>query len=177
MRRVLAAVAISGIAAIASAQWKENGKEVGDASWRKGWGKHGAMLHITNKPDELFAAWNKPSRSVPVFVTDALKRGDTVVAVVFFTGCEADTAGLCDTNVTLQVFKPDGSPYDAAQKGELWTSKPPPPAGEVQLSRGALGIRIEPQDPLGTYSVRARLRDNVSGDEVELRTTFTVEAQ
>lgn len=155
------------------AQWKEDGKPVADTSWRKAWGKHGAMLHLTDKPDELFRAWNKPGAGVPVSTTDVAKRGEPVVGVVFFSGCATNDVGNCDSEAVFQVFKPDGSPYGTEEKGEFWTHQPP--EGQLQLGVGAIGIRIEPQDPIGTYSIRARLRDKISGAEVELTRTFRVE--
>jgi hypothetical protein len=71
--------------------------------------------------------------------------------------------------------KPDGSPYDAEEDADLWSQKPPPPKGELQLSVGAIGVRIEPNDPSGTYSVRARVVDKVSHATVELTRTFVVD--
>ncbi len=157
-----------------SAQWRENGKEVTDTAWRKAWGQYGVMLQLTNKPDELFAMWEKPSAGVPVTSTEVAKRGEPIVGVVFFTGCTANKSGFCDTEAYFQVLKPDGSAYGAEERGELWSGKPPPPEGQLQLSVGAIGAIIEPNDPNGTYTIRARLRDNVSQAEVELTRTFVV---
>ncbi|HEX4823809.1 MAG TPA: hypothetical protein VFV19_05825 [Candidatus Polarisedimenticolaceae bacterium] len=157
-------------------QWYEDGKPVADTTWRKGWGQYGAMLHITDKPDELFAAWEKPGAGVPVSITDVAERGKPVVGVVFFTGCSVNDSGNCDAQAVFQVFKPDGSPYGKEEKGVLW-NRQPPTAGQLQLSVGAIGVRIEPQDPVGIYSIRARLHDVVSGAEVELTRTFRVEPE
>ena len=166
-----------GLVGTASAQWRENGKPVADTEWRKAWGEHGVMLQLTDKPDELFAAWEKPGAGVPIRQAEIAKRGEPIVGVVFFSGCTPDSAGLCDSDAYFQVFKPDGSPYGAEEKSELWSGKPPPLPGELQLSVGAIGVRIEPHDPRGTYSVRARLIDNVSHAEVELKRTFRVDPQ
>ena len=89
------------------------------------------MLHLTDKPDELFASWEKPSPGVPVSITDIAKRGEPIVGVVFFSGCEATPTGVCDLVGAFQVFKPEGSPYGAEEKGELWIGKPPPPDGDA----------------------------------------------
>ena len=132
------------------------------------------MLSITDKPDALFAAWEKPGAGVPVSITDVAERGTPVVGVVLFTGCRPTESGNCNAQAVFQVFKPDGSAYGAEEKGVLW-NRTPPDEGQLQLSEGAIGVRIEPQDPAGTYSIRARLRDVVSGAEVELTRTFRVE--
>jgi len=166
---LLALLAVPG-----AAQWREDGKPVGDTEWRKGWGKYGALLHLTDKPDELFAAWEKPGTAVPVKVIEVAKRGTPIVGVVFFSGCAVNKLGLCDADAVFRVFKPDGTPYSKEQEGELWAGKPPPPEGQLQLSVGAIGVRIEPQDPDGVYTVRAHLRDKISHAEVELVRTFRV---
>ena len=91
-------------------------------------------------------------------------------------GCETTAAGVCDLEGVFQVFNPDGSPYGEEEIPEFWKGKPPP-GGELQLGVGGIGILIEPQDPVGVYTVRARLRDNVSGAEIELTRTFSVEPE
>jgi hypothetical protein len=158
----------------AHAQWLEGGKPAPDTSWRKAWGPNGAMLHLTDKPNELFEAWEKPAAGVPVGTTEVAIRGEPLVGVIFFSGCAPDKDGLCDARAKLQVFKPDGSPYGDEELAEIWIGKPAIPSGELQLSVGAIGVVIEPHDPSGTYSVRAQLRDRISGAEVELRRTFQV---
>ena len=37
-----------------------------------------------------------------------------------------------------------------------------------------MGIRIEPQDPAGVYTVEATVRDEVRNVELDLKTTFKV---
>jgi hypothetical protein len=93
--------------------------------------------------------------------TDIALRGRPIVGVVFFSGCTPNSSGVCEAEAFFQVFKPDGSAYGTEEQAELWIGKPPPPEGQLQLSEGAIGVRIEPQDPNGTYTVRARLHDKV----------------
>lgn len=159
-----------------SGQWREDGKIVADTSWRKGWGNHGAMLQLTDKADELFATWGKAGAAAPVRAVKVAKRGEPVMGVVFFSGCAIDDRGLCNAEVTFQIFRPDGTSYGAEEHAELWIGKPPPRDGELQLGVGAIGALIEPQDPHGTYSVRAQLHDRVSHAKAELVTTFEVPA-
>ena len=168
-------LALVGFVGTVCAQWREDGKTVADTEWRKAWGAYGAMLQLTDKPDELFAAWEKPGAGIPVSTVEIAKRGESIVGVVFFSGCTPNSAGLCDSTAYFQVFKPDGSPYGVEEEGELWSGKPPPSNSQLQLSVGAIGVRIEPQDPSGTYLVRARLLDNVSHAQVELTRVFRVD--
>lgn len=167
-------IVLLGATATTYAQWRENGTPVADTSWRKAWGTSGAMLLLTDKPNDFFAAWEQPGAGVPMSTTEVAKRGDPIVGVVLFSGCTANATGVCETEVEFQVFRPDGSPYNAAEKTELWSGKPPPAEGQLQLSVGAIGVRIEQADPSGTYTVRARVVDIVSHAEVELTRTFSV---
>ncbi len=47
----------------AVAQWREKGKVVPDTPWAKSDGELGAMFALTDKPDELYKAWEKPSEA------------------------------------------------------------------------------------------------------------------
>lgn len=173
-RSLIVGTLLIALSASASAQWRENGKPVPDTMSQKTWGNFGAMLQLTDKPDELFATWGKPGAAVPVSAIKSAKRGEPVVGVIFFSGCSMDDHGLCDAEVTFRIFRPDGTPYSAEEHAELWIGKPPPRKGQLQLGVGAIGAIIEPQDPHGTYSVRAHLHDKVSQARVELVTTFEV---
>ena len=52
----------------------------------------------------------------------------------------------------------------------------PPQKGQLQLGEQFMGVRIEPKDPLGVYTVRAKLHDRIADTKVELIQTFRVEA-
>ncbi len=161
------------LAGNASAQWFENGKLSSLNSWRKNWGTNGgAVLYLTDKPNALFRNWGKPG--VRLSATEIAKRGKPIVGVIIFAGCSKDDEGHCNTSVSFQVFKPDGLPYGTKEHGELWIGKPAPQQGTVQLSIGAIGVNIEPNDPNGIYTVRAHLHDKISKNEVELIRTFQV---
>ena len=71
-------------------------------------------------------------------------------------------------------MRPNGELYHDPIDGELWRGKPPPEEGQLQLSIGAIGVEIEPEDPDGEYTIRASLKDNITGAEVTLERTFHV---
>jgi hypothetical protein len=157
----------------ATAEWKENGKVVPDKPWAKSAGEFGAQLVLTDKPAELFAAWEKPGPAVLYSETASAKRGLPIVAVIFFTGCATDDKGLCHASVRFTAYSPDGKPYGHPQDGELWLSKPRPEKGQMQLSVGNMGIVIEPDDPLGVYKVKAEVLDKIAKNTMVLERTFT----
>lgn len=156
----------------ASAQWRQDGKVVPDSAWAKSAGDFGAQLVFTDKPDELFAAWEKPGPAVLYSETATARRGAPIVGVIFFTGCKPDDKGNCRASVRFTAFSPDGKPYGHPQIAELWAGKPPPEKGSMQLSLGNIGIVIEPQDPLGDYKVKAEVVDMVAEKTLVLERTF-----
>jgi hypothetical protein len=169
----IVAVMMLMLASSAAAQSKEDGKALRNKPWAKSDGDFGAMLFLTDKPDELFAAWEKPGAGVPFSSTAKAERGVPIVAVIFFTGCAADDKGPCQASVRFTAYQPDGKLYDEPVEGELWTDKPPPPKGQMQLSVGNMGFVLEPEDPLGVYKVKAKVVDNVAKKTLVLEREFT----
>lgn len=154
--------------------WKENGKPVPDTEWAKSDGDFGAELVFTDKPDELFAAWEKPGPVVYYSQTPTAIRGVPIVGVVFFAGCAADAKGNCQATVRFTATTPDGKPWGKPVDGELWVNKPPPGKGQMQLSVGNMGIVIDPGDPLGVYRVKAEITDTIGKKKMVLERSFTV---
>ncbi|MEO7420376.1 MAG: hypothetical protein ABI163_25185 [Thermoanaerobaculia bacterium] len=173
MRGILtvAALALLGTPLLL-AQWKTDGAPLPDTPWQKSDGDFGAMLVLTDRPEEFFAAWETKGPGVSMSETVNAKRGLPIVGVVLFTGCAPTREGLCNSTVTYTVFKPDGTVYGQQQEGELWTGKQPPPKNEIQLSVGNMGIVLEPADPLGTYVMRAEVQDRVSQKTIRLERHF-----
>jgi|GEM_PF-1500591 len=152
--------------------WKLNGKPVPDSAWAKSDGAFGAELVFTDKPEELFAAWEKPGPAVLISEVGKAMRGKPIVGVIFFAGCAKNEQGNCDATVTFLILAPDGKHYGKPQSGELWTGKPPPEEGQMQLSVGNIGVVIEPNDALGSYTGVAEIRDNVSKKKMVLERKF-----
>lgn len=133
----------------------------------------GAELVFTDKPDELFAAWVKPGPAVRISETPIAVRGIPIVGVIFFAGCAADARGLCNATVQFTARTRDGKPWGDPIDAELWVEKPGPEKGQMQLSVGNMGIIIDPDDPLGEYTVRAEILDKVSKKKMMLERPFT----
>ncbi len=154
------------------AQWKENGKFAPDAPWSKSDGDFGAMFAFTDKPDELYEAWEKPSPGVQWSRTSTAVRGIPIVGVVFFTGCAANAAGECELVGRFLLTTPSGKPWGDPFDAEIWVGLPPPTGDALQLSHQHLGLVVDPDDELGTYSVRLELTDRVSKKKMILEQQF-----
>lgn len=165
-------LALAGVTTTAIPQWRKGGEEVPDTEWRKSSGDFGAMLLVTSDPEGFFEAWNRPPSPdyKPVIKTaEEAHRGDSVVGVVLFIGCKADESGNCRADMDLRLLYPDGSVYGEFEGAELWIDKPAPAPGHLQVSVGNLGLRVEPDDPYGTYRFEAIVRDRVANTTLELK--------
>lgn len=161
----------------ANAQWNEGGKPVPDNPARQSKDGFGAMLLLTDEPEKFMADWESPPEHMPAMATtERVARNKVVAAFVVFTGCRPKN-GACDSSVDFAVYRPDGSLYSEERDGELWRGKAPPPDKHLQLSVANLGLRIEPEDPLGRYTIKAKVRDSVAGTVLELVTTVEAVAE
>jgi len=158
---------------LSAASWKADGKLVPDTEWAKSDGGFGAQLVLTDKPDDLFAAWEKPGPAVMLSETPTAARGLPTVGVILFAGCGANARGKCEATVRFTAETPDGKPWGEPVDGELWIDKPPADNGQMQLSVGNMGIIIDPGDPLGVYKVKGVITDEVTKKTMVLEKTFT----
>jgi hypothetical protein len=166
------------LSAAAAGEWRVDGKIVPENAWSKSDDGFGARLILTDKPEELYATWQKQGAAVLFSETGRATRGLPLVAVIFFTGCAQDERGLCESTVRFTAFSPDGKPYGHPQGGDLWVRKRPPAKDGIQLGDANMGIVIEPKDPLGDYKVRAEIQDRIGKKTLVLERSFTAaEAQ
>jgi hypothetical protein len=159
----------------ASSQWWQNGKRVPDDTWRRAKGDLGVMLLLTRDAKLFLKDWyGTPQSHAPsIRTTDRAVRGDVVAAFVVFTGCMPSPSGTCDGTVDFTVLKPNGSVYSEAKNNPLLTGKSAE-APTVQLSSAHLDIRIEQQDPLGMYTVKAHVRDTRANITIDVEQRFEV---
>jgi hypothetical protein len=156
-------------------QWHAAGQALSQSSFRKSSGSFGGMLLLTTNPAEFVSEWeNKRVEEDPHIQTAyEIHQGDTIAAFVVFGGCQADGRGLCNSSLDYVVIRPDGDLYAKKEGLMLWNDAPAP-SPLIQLAPASLGIRIEPQDPLGEYIVRATIRDLVAAKTLILEQRFTV---
>ena len=154
--------------------WRKNGKPVADTPNMKSKGGFGAQLFLTESA-QFFEDWNKPE--TPKLTTlegDKAHRNVPLFTAILFTDPGIDSEGSVDVTCDIVIRKPDGSIY-GEQKGVLgWKGKYLVPPHNLQLTQGRMGIRIEPQDPSGTYTVEVIVRDNIKKVELSLEATFKI---
>jgi len=155
---------------LATAQWKKGDERAPDTADRKSVNGFGAHLLIVENPRAFIEKWQKPE-TPKIDPVSEVKRGVLLGAFVLFAGCKPDAQGLCNSEVDYTVYKPDGTIYAERKEQPLW-KEAPPPGTNIQLSNAILVIRMEKEDPVGDYKVKARVADLNANISFELETKF-----
>ncbi len=155
---------------LATAQWKKGDERTPDTLDRKSVNGFGAHLLIVENPRAFIEEWQKPE-TPKIDPVSQVKRGILLGAFVLFAGCKPDAQGRCNAEVDYTVYKPDGSVYAERKEQPLW-NETAPPGTNIQLSNAILGIRMEPNDPVGDYKVKAKVADLNAQISFELETKF-----
>ena len=172
-RLAMAAVLLLAATGAATAgQWFRDGQRLPDQPWSKSEGDFGAMIVLSDEPEEFLARWSRPTPGVSIRATGSVRRGVPLAPFILFIGCREGTGGVCSASFDLEVLRPDGTPFFRADRLELWRGKPALPAGALGLSIGYAEIELGPDDPLGRYLVRANVRDDHAGITLPLEQTF-----
>lgn len=156
-------------AAAAPRPWKQNGQPVADSADRKTVNGFGGNLLVVENPQAFIAEWVKPE-TPQITIASEVKRGEIFAALVLFAGCKPDAKGICNAEVDYALYKPDGTLYAEKKRQPLWKEQAPP-IEMIQLGSAILGFRIEPTDPAGEYTVKARVSD------LNARVSFDLEAK
>lgn len=154
------------------AEWMLNGEPVFNSTYAKTDGEFGAMLEFTDKPSELFEAWNKEDLTVKGSFVDKIKRNKTLVAVIIFSNCTANDKGMANVAVRFQLFDPKGNLITTTDELEVWINKPVPKYRDLEMGVQYLAVKLKKKDPLGLYTVKATVLDKNSGKELNLEREF-----
>jgi hypothetical protein len=183
--RVASTILLGGLFALpgllagsAAAQWRRGGAQVADEPWRRSDGDFGAMLVVTDRLDRFLGEWAKPDapgHPPTVKRVSSAKRGDVVWGLILFSHCAPDRSRRCRAEADFTVLRPDGSTYATHDGAEVWRAAPPP-RSNLQLATARLGFHVEKDDPLGTYRIRAVVKDLEAKRSVTLEQTLEVRA-
>jgi hypothetical protein len=134
-------------------------------------GQLGAMLFLTDDLEEVEARWARPE-SPTIDTVGSVARGQAVSAVLTFSGCARDETGRCRLVADYVLTDPSGNTHPSEVRPVCVRQRPP--------DEGRIGITEESPDftvrsgPSGLYLIRARLRDEVDGNSLELETGFVL---
>lgn len=141
------------------------------ATFRASVDNFGAMVLITNDPDTFFEQWNKPpveGKPPQLTTTNVAKKGDTVMALIFFSGCTPNELGNCVSETDFKLLDPKGEVYGKIENAELWRDRPAPPPGSLQVGVDYMAFRVEQDDLIGEYRFNITVRDLVKKVSLDL---------
>jgi len=118
--------------------------------------------------DAFDRQWAVTTDGAEITGTDRLIRNKPTFIVVLFGGCAKDEQGNCRIDVRHELTSPDGKAYDGLDgtKANPVAEIPTTRANAFFLAPQVLGIRIEPGEQLGPYSLRVTVSDLVGRRKV-----------
>lgn len=171
-RAILLVLALATTPVFGKDSWQKDGKPTPDGESMRVKDGFGAQFILTEST-KVFADWNKPKTPhVITLKNSAARRGIPFFTVLLFFNPGIDSYGNADVTCKITIREPDGKIY-GTEDLIVWRGKYQP-THNLQLSREKLGIRIAPEDPSGTYTVEADVKDNVKNLELPLKTIFVV---
>lgn len=104
-----------------------------------------------------------PGRASAASLIDEIGREQVVDSFIVFSGCRPDLVRRCNVTADFMLIGPQGQEYARHEGADIWVGKPAPGQDTLTLSTSSLGVYIEPEDPAGTYIVRAAVTDHNAG--------------
>ena len=104
-------------------------------------------------------------------ITQRAVRGEELRTLILFDGCRPAADGKCNVTGHFTYLAPDGSTYGTIDS-DIWDEAPNPPG--VLVGLGPILV-VDPPDPMGRWTLRAEIRDNVRGVTVTVQTPIEVD--
>ena len=157
-----------------STAWRKDGKPAADTPNMKSKNGFGAQLYLTQNT-QFFEDWNKPGTpNLTELKNNRAHRNVPLFSAILFVDPGLDSKGSVDVTYDIVIRKPDGSIYGEQKDFVGLKGKYVAPAHSLQLAKERMGIRIDSQDPSGTYTVEVIVRDHIKKVELPLKATFEV---
>jgi hypothetical protein len=153
--------------------WKDRqGHPVPSTEARQSERGFGGWVLVTSDAD-WEAKWNTPAETVPEFKeAKSIPRGKHIFVLTFFANPQLSNESAADIICDINIVKPDGSAamnqtnaicYKGSVKGNAYS---------MYLSLPVIDFVGDPDDPLGKWTVRISLKDNIRKVTLPLQTSF-----
>lgn len=172
MKRILASLAVTlPLAAVAA--WTDGaGKPIPDTPSMRSSGDFGAQLVLTASEKEFRRVWHSTTGTPRLQAVDTVRQGQSISAVIVFSGCTPGVDGACKVAVDFVLQSPDGSRMPAGS-GPVWSKAPQKPPllllGDASVT---LGFGLD--DAPGRYTLLATVTDAIAGRTLRLALPFAV---
>lgn len=121
--------------------------------------------------------WNTSPESIPyVSSGTTVKKGGELFILTMFTHPQLDASGAASVSMDIDVNRPDGSSSSHAADAICVRGKLEGPLSSLYLCRQVVEFVGERADPVGTWSVRITLKDDVRKVGIPLSATFELVA-
>jgi len=167
MRRpALAASLLVLLSLQAAAQTPHAGVE-----WRAATPDLGAIIVLTQNPEKAARTFDRtpPGGFVEMESAQEVHYGESIAALVFFTGCSS----ACKVFVDYELTGPDGSVRRKVVDKEGTEEASPRKKGKT-LSRALVRFSFDAKDPVGTYRIIAKVREPALKASVQVSERFDV---
>jgi hypothetical protein len=151
--------------------WKVNDANAPPNPAQASKGGFGVMMLVTSDYVGFWEAWEGDTPP-KVTATEEVARDRPVHGILLFSGCRPGQDGNCNVTAELSITGPDGSPYSETMSGKVWGGAPAP-GYNLQASESSIGFTLDPEDPLGVYTLKAMVRDNVAGTKLAVQQSVT----
>jgi hypothetical protein len=144
--------------------------EVGTESQKTVGGFSGLLIITPDKDWE--AKWNTSPEAIPYSPSGTtIKKGGQLFVLTMFANPQLDTAGAASVSMDIDVLKPDGTSSSHAENAVCSQDKVQVKLG-MYLCRQVVEFVGEVTDPVGTWTVRITLKDDVRKVSIPLSATF-----
>jgi hypothetical protein len=170
----LCLIAITLAATAQTIGWRDaQGNAVPDTPYKKSKDGLGGWLLITGDTD-WESKWNTPADNIPHFnEPSTVKVGETVFSLILISNPAKDTNGNVNILCDLEITRPDGSKSTNQIDVPCMVGELPGDPLSIYMAEQVAGFLGEPSDPVGTWTVRVRLKDMVRNTTIELEKSFT----
>lgn len=144
--------------------------EVGTESQKTVAGFSGLLIITPDKDWE--AKWNTSPEAIPYSASGStVKKGGQLFVLTMFANPQLDTTGAASVSMDIDVLKPDGTASSHAENAVCSRDKVQVKLG-MYLCRQVVEFVGEVTDPVGTWTVRITLKDDVRKVSIPLSATF-----
>jgi hypothetical protein len=142
--------------------------------WRATDGNFMAMVFLSDKPKEVYSAWeNGPANKVKVSALPLVANGTPIEAIVLFSGCASDKNGNCNVVANWKIENSNGEVLGNVSSAPLWVNRTAPIPGQLQISEKGVGLVADINDK--GYLIKAEVKDLIGGHSVTIEQSTSVE--
>jgi hypothetical protein len=132
------------------------------------------LLIVTSDKD-WEKKWNASPERIPYLSSGStVKRGGELFIITMFGNPQLDGSGAASVSMDIDVIRPDGASSSHAEDAVCARGKVAGPVESFYLCGQVVGFTAEASDPVGTWSVRIVLKDDIRKVSIPLATQFVL---